>query len=166
MSARDKAPQPIIIPDDQWESVKSRFWSKVSVVGLDECWPWSAGRFADEYGAFYVHPRTVKAHRVAFLLHNGSLETELLVCHTCDNHPCCNPKHLFQGTEGDNQRDMRHKRRGFSMPGESHPLSKLTAQDVHAIRMDIRTHKVIGLDYNISQPVITRIKKGKRWASV
>ncbi len=35
----------------------------------------------------------------------------LLVCHKCDNPPCCNGNHYFKGTHKDNQQDAARKGR-------------------------------------------------------
>ena len=90
-----------------------KFWSKVNKGGADECWPWLK---ANRYGQFYIGNGMAKpAHRVAYELTYGDIPAGLLVCHHCDNPPCCNPAHLFVGTVQDNMRDKiskgRHKRR-------------------------------------------------------
>lgn len=147
-------------------AASERFWSKVDQQGMDDCWLWTAGCFSDGYGAFWIDNRTVKAHRIALLLATDSWDQCLLTCHSCDNPRCCNPRHLFSGTEGDNQRDMRRKGRGFTPHGSGHPLSKLTDDDIHQIRASTETHAAIAHQFNINQPLVTRIKKRTRWAHV
>jgi hypothetical protein len=34
------------------------------------------------------------------------------ILHRCDNPQCCNPEHLFVGTQAENMADMRRKGRG------------------------------------------------------
>src|SRR5262245_2521405 len=87
----------------------ARFWPKVDVRGPDECWPWIAGKGAG-YGSFWLDGRNVTAHRVAFFLANGKWP-DPFGCHSCDNHPCCNPAHIFEGTQWDNDMDRVAKGR-------------------------------------------------------
>lgn len=78
------------------------------------CWPWTGLR-SKGYGRFKVGDKNrYFAHRVAWELANGPIRRdlgELVVMHTCDNPPCCNPAHLRLGTDADNQADMRAKGR-------------------------------------------------------
>lgn len=50
----------------------------------------------------------VNVHRVVYALTIGVDHSELdgMVCHTCDNPPCCNPAHLYLGTAQTNVQDM------------------------------------------------------------
>lgn len=97
-----------------------RFWSKVDVCGSQSCWAWIAAQTQSGYGVFTVSSggpfRSVQvmAHRVAYLIGIGSDPMGMLVCHRCDNPPCCNPSHLFLGTDKDNAEDRERKGRGVA----------------------------------------------------
>lgn len=89
-----------------------RFWDKVDVRGEDDCWLWLGGRFDTGYGAFYYQGQNRGAHRVSLALHmNVTLDDLDTVCHHCDNPPCVNPYHLFDGTQYDNLKDRSAKGR-------------------------------------------------------
>lgn len=89
-----------------------RFWSKVDRRGPDECWPWKGSRNPDGYGSFSYQGRQARAHRMAWMLANGAVpEAGKLICHSCDNPPCCNPAHLWPGTPSDNMKDCYAKGR-------------------------------------------------------
>lgn len=85
---------------------------------LDECWEWSGSRTADGYG----RRNSRYTHRLAWAWShwdgNGTWQDVLKtipkgmhVLHRCDNPPCCNPDHLFLGTQADNNHDSISKGR-------------------------------------------------------
>lgn len=89
-----------------------RFWRLVDKSGGDDaCWPWTGSPSTNGYGQFGIKSRKIPAHRLAYLFHFGHIDPALLVCHRCDNPPCCNPAHLFLGNHTDNARDMIAKGR-------------------------------------------------------
>ncbi len=104
----------------------ARFHSKVGRLDdEDKCWEWKAGRFPEGYGEFWVGSkasggRMYSANRIAYLIHNGPFAPEMLVCHSCDNPPCCNPRHLWLGSDADNIRDKVEKGRDNNYTGDDH----------------------------------------------
>ena len=71
------------------------------------------------------------AHQVAWYLHTG-VWPDKFVLHTCDNRKCCNPAHLFLGTQKENREDCKAK--GRVARGPSHGMSKLSTAEVEEIR--------------------------------
>lgn len=146
----------------------ARFWSKVDVCSPGQCWDWQAGKYASGYGQFKTRGRSYKAPRVAYAIATGKDPGELNVLHTCDNRPCCNPKHLWRGTLGDNNRDRAAKGRTVIRPrmGESHPRAVLTNQIVRSIRRSKRSHASLGRQHGVHENTIAAIRQRKIWKHV
>lgn len=67
------------------------------------------------YGRAYNRgnsPTYAQAHRAVWEEINGPIPEGMKLLHRCDTPPCCNPQHLFLGTQTDNMRDMAAKKRG------------------------------------------------------
>jgi hypothetical protein len=75
------------------------------------CWIWKGKKFDRGYGKFTIRQKTMKAHRVAYLLFVGEIEEGKVICHKCDNPLCVNPEHLWSGTFKQNTQDMMSKGR-------------------------------------------------------
>ena len=122
-------------------AIEDRFWEKVDIKGEDECWEWLAYVHPSGYGTFNIKRKMYSSQRVAWMLTYGEIPKGngyhgTCVCHRCDNSLCCNPNHLFLGTHQDNIQDRESKYRGVvpDNRGENHGMSKLSIDDVLAIR--------------------------------
>lgn len=93
-------------------SMRERFAAGVQPGEPEVCWEWRGSRTNWNYGRIRISNQSVGAHRVSFVLAGGDLLAPS-VLHHCDNPPCVNPAHLFNGTNGDNVRDMMAKGRGW-----------------------------------------------------
>lgn len=108
-----------------------RFWNRVDTSGgPDACWPFMGAHTSDGYGWLSFDGEYKGAHVVAFFLANGFWPKHTR--HTCDNPPCCNPKHLIDGTMQENQMDAVI--RGRQPVGERSRRAKLSNEDVTLIR--------------------------------
>lgn len=118
---------------------------------------------------------TVFVHRwVMEELLGRRLRADEVILHACDNPPCFRIDHLSVGTVQDNNADMRAKGRGTKPPvnryeGECHPMAKLSAHQVRAIRGHYQSGlsaKTIAEMFDIHRSTVNRIVKGLRWGHV
>lgn len=123
---------------------------------LDGCWPW-AGSVRDGYGTF--HPdnrrRTVRAHRYSYESFVGTIPEDHVVCHRCDNPPCCNPAHLFVGTQSDNIHDAITKGRFRAV---RNGRQRVTPSEAFAMRTSTERTKVLAERYGVSRDHISRLR--------
>lgn len=88
-----------------------RFWSRVMVHGIFECWEWLGNKSAKGYGLISKDNRMRRAHRLSYEQHFGAIPDGKMVAHICDNPSCVNPFHLAPATAKENTDDMVHKGR-------------------------------------------------------
>jgi hypothetical protein len=149
-----------------------RFWGYVKILGPDDCWLWTGGRFTNGYGQFRLGKKKVKSHRCALELSLGrDLLDGLKSLHQCDNPPCCNPGHLFEGSDADNAHDRDAKGRGSHagappLPGERNPAAKLAESAVLQIRASaakglLKTE--LASAFGMSKSQIGNIVAGRCW---
>ena len=149
-----------------------RFWQKVFVQSPDECWEWQGYTNDSGYGQFRCgNGALLRAHRISYEIHKGAIPDGLIILHKCDNPRCVNPDHLSVGTHADNIHDMDQKGRRINSPhyGESHGMSKLTAELVRQIRSLADSgvsYEEIGRRFAISANHAGRIAKRESWAHI
>ena len=157
------------------EAEISNFWNKVDVRLPSECWPWTAGTNAG-YGQFEIgnrrdgNRRTVASHRLAFYFANEDQWPENYACHTCNNPICCNPSHLYDGTQQQNMDDMVAAGRQNKAKGENHGRSILTEDQILEIRERyiprLITQQMLADEYGVNQSLIHQIIHRHIWRHI
>ncbi len=151
-----------------------RFWEKVRRGGPNECWSWTGSKFPDGYGSFRLNGRNERAHRLAWLLVNGSLGPDhgwlwpfFQILHTCDTPPCCNPAHLRLGTDPLNKADMVGK--GRQARGERHGGTRLTeakVMEIHRLYQAGIKGRVIARRMGVGPSTVWHIVLGESWRHI
>lgn len=151
---------------EAWISLKIRFIERLKIK-RNGCWICELS-YKDKHGYSYLSltrrnskrgtfSRGIRVHRIAYRLFFGKIEKGMLICHKCDNPACCNPKHLFMGTNEDNMRDMALKGRAFISWGEKSGMHKLTTTQVQAIRASNARQIDLANKYGVSKSTICEI---------
>jgi len=153
-------------PEHKWAYDRrhyENFWGSVDKSGgMDACWPWMGSIDGMGYGAIEHKGKLFLAHRRAYELANGPIPKGegyhgTVVRHTCDTPRCCNPAHLILGTQADNGMDMASRGRA---------VTKLTKDQVIAIRADTRPYSKIKQEYGLCLATISEIKRRLIWKHI
>lgn len=162
-----------------------RFMKKIAKDGPNGCWRWLGATHEWGYGKMYFRGKADFAHRIAWILFRGQIPDGLHVCHDCpggDNPNCCNPDHLFLGTNTENRRDSVRKgthahgdklskvHKAIARRGQDVAHSKLTDSVVSfcraAIRCRLISYAELSRQFGVTYMAIYNAVSGKTWSHV
>jgi hypothetical protein len=166
-----------VSPGTRGLTLEERFWTHVDTSGgLLGCWIWTGTLNAFGYGVLGRGRRgegNVLAHRYTLELDRRPVPEGADTLHHCDNRRCVNPAHLSSGSRLDNVRDMmtkgRHaaqKGKAYAARGEAHPMARLTAEEVRAIRASSASSRDLAARYSTTPEYIGCIRRREVWASI
>lgn len=127
------------------------------------CLEW-VGALSHGYGYVHYQGKPRAAHIVVYVLLHGELAEGLMVCHSCDNPKCCEPEHLFPGTNQDNVDDCVSK--GRQSKGSKNGHAKLVEKDATDIRRRLAAGEaghLLASEYCVSPATISMIRSDKIW---
>jgi hypothetical protein len=90
------------------ELARRKIKENVIIDPVTGCWNWQLS-LNKGYGVTCYLGHQVTVHRLSYRLFVAQIPASKMICHKCDNKRCCNPHHLFIGTNSDNQKDYAHK---------------------------------------------------------
>lgn len=151
-------------------SVVRRFWQYVHAGSPKECWLWR-GSIAKRggYGQLNDRGKLLKSHRLSYELNHGPIPIGSLICHRCNNPPCCNPGHLYAGTPKQNWDDTIAAGTRFvpnGARGERHHDARLDPAKVRFIRSSPAKGVELARQFGVSKSTITAIRKGRTWKNL
>jgi len=152
-------------------AAQEKILSIITVNKENDCW--EVGVIENQSANLRLsdgHAGSTSHYRYAYVAFNRVLIAEgLQINHKCDNRRCCNPVHLYAGTQSQNIQDMYDRGRDVIPRGDDHPWStKLSSKKVVEIRERIasgESHKVVGKDYDITGAQVSAITTGAKWRS-
>ncbi len=134
------------------------------------CWEWKFYRVQNGYGQVRFRGKDLGAHKLSWILNRGEIPEGMKVCHHCDNPPCCNPEHLFLGTNKDNSDDAKKKGRLAQLKGSLNGWALMTEEKVTSMRQEWIPYKVsarkLAEKYGLSQTQTERILRNEAWQHV
>jgi hypothetical protein len=143
------------------------FLRKAKDFSANECLIWPYAKSGAGYGVVRLSGRATLVHRQICIDRHGEPPTPRHeVAHWCGNPACCSPQHLRWATPAENQSDrVRH---GTHLRGSRSPLSKLTEDDVRAIRSLVPEKSVaeIARQFKVAPSCISNIVGRRRWKHV
>lgn len=163
------------------------FWSRTALNPQTGCLEWTGYKSKrGGYGYVTYNRRTIKAHRLAYMLHYNDDPKGLHVLHSCphgDNSACLSKAHLRKGTNYENVQDRiarghtaHGKRNGHhtkpekTLRGEQCGQAKLLLLQVLEIRaryaMGQRNYAALGRLFGITKSYARFIVKRVNWKHI
>jgi len=147
--------------DDQ---ALQRLESKIDKSG--DCWLWTGSKTKDGYGHITIKQKLHIAHRVIYMLYNGTIPDGMVIRHTCRGK-CVNPEHLEIGTQAENMKDMIRDGTRPNLKGERSPMAKLTADQVIEIRRrSTESKSELAKEFGVRYEQICKIINKIQWTNI
>lgn len=144
-----------------------RFLRSFADYGGDDCLIWPFARNEKGYGLAVVSGHQRGAHRwMCIIAHGEPPSTKHEAAHSCGKGHlgCVNPRHLRWATHRENSADRFVH--GTDNRGERNGKTRLTADDVRAIRAAPPHLAPLMERYGLTKHAVSKIRSGKRWGHV
>jgi HNH endonuclease len=146
------------------EQIRKKIESNIH-INENGCWIWKGAKHRQGYGNIAYRCRAQLVHRVSWVIYKGKIPKGIKVCHKCDITSCCNPHHLFLGTQKDNVYDAVEKGK-FDQRKLGKRRNKLNwdqVQEVKKLNAQGMSRQKIQEKFQVGQTCIAKILQGVSW---
>lgn len=149
------------------EMARAKFWSRVDIGRAGACWLFTGPKDKWGYGDLQWERKHVQAHRLAWKLLRGD-PGELDCLHRCNNPACCNPEHMYLGTDLENARDRVAADRHARGERARHKLDDKTVREIRKqfVRINGRKSNIgeLAKRYGVTNGAVRDIVLRLSWA--
>lgn len=148
--------------DESKLAVVAAILAERSVRNESGCLIWTGYTQPNGYGWLNYRGIKIAAHRASLLVAGAAVSHGMDVCHRCDVRNCIEPAHLYVGTRRQNMADCTARRRHNKPTGARHWCSKLSDEDVRAIRALTdcgHSQTSVAAKFNVHSATVSRIAR-------
>lgn len=147
------------------ETDDSQYLLKRIKVNHSGCWIWQQST-REGYGRLVRHGRTWNAHVFSFSALVRSISDGEQINHKCHVRSCCNPDHLYAGSQSENMADMKAAGRSRYLRGNENGNSLIDEHKAMAIYAAKGFAKEVAARFGVSISLVYAIRKKKVWAHI
>ena len=149
---------------DYDESIRNKIKNGIK-IDSNNCWIWQGAKHLQGYGNIAYRGKPLLVHRISWMIFKGEIPQGMKVCHKCDVTSCCNPEHLFLGSQKDNVKDGIDKGRYANrvLGKRRNKLIYEQVQEIKKLHEEGMTRKELQIKYEIGRTCIQKIITGKSW---
>jgi len=138
-------------------------FQNIGPVTRGGCRLWLGHCNKNGYGTCNIDGKRYLVHRVLYKMATGIDPNCLNLNHTCDNPQCCNPDHLWIGTQEQGNKDAVSKRRHAH--GETHGRRKLTEAEAKKIKnlKGKLSLRACARRFGVVMSCVSKIQNGVAW---
>jgi HNH endonuclease len=131
----------------------------------DDCLLWPYAKKSKGYGLAVIGGVQKAASRwMCILTYGYPPDGKNHAAHSCGNPSCVNPRHLQWKTHAENMQDKN--KHGTNIYGERNGKTRLTADDVRAIRAAPNDLAPLMKQYGMTRQGLVKIRSGARWGHI
>lgn len=129
------------------------------------CWIWQQST-REGYGRMVRHGKTWNAHVFSFVTLVRPIESGEQINHKCNVRACCNPEHLYAGSQVENMADMQLSGRARYLRGSKNGNSRVDEQTARAIYGAKGIGRDVAERYGVSISLVYAIRKKLVWGHI
>lgn len=147
------------------ETDDERYLLRRVAVNDSGCWIWQQST-REGYGRLVRHGKSWNAHVFSFTALIRPVADGEQINHHCHVRACCNPEHLYAGSQSENMRDMQRAGRSNYLRGGKNGNSQINDQTAMEIYCSTGIARKVAELHGVSISLVYAIRKKQVWRHI